>query len=192
MSVSELTGEAPAPPPPAVRPAPVRRNMLKVMAEMEPDEAPHEPWGPAEEVWGLPGIPPSGLCDVESADLRPVEGRGTDLLDPARRRGVVRLPLEFVSASGADADDVVLCRAPGEGFQPDVAPGAWILVDAEQTQPARGLYVLHDGTGYLLARLQPQPGVSGTKIQAYFPDGGRFELAGYTIAGRVVGRWAAL
>ena len=197
VSMGELTGDAPAPPAPTKEPAfkaPRRRNMLKEPPEAGPDPQPlaYDIVEESDDVWGLPGTPPSGLVDVESVDLRPVEGRTPDLLDPARRRGTLRVPADWVAASGAEPDDVVVCRAPSEGFPPDLMGGSWILVDGEQTTAARGLYVLWDGVGYLLARVHPQPGVGGVKLLVHLADGMRVELAGYHVVGRVVGRFSAL
>jgi transcriptional regulator with XRE-family HTH domain len=185
VPVATFFGEADPPAPPA--PARPRRRTGVMLRPRLPE--PGDDLAPA-----LPGVPPAGLCDIEAYDLRPRAEPSPAIRDETRHGpGTLRLPELPITLAGATPGTVAAVRAPGEGFPPDVQPGAWILVDTEQTVPSRGTYVLWDGAGHLLARLVQQPTAEGPKLSVQLVDGSKpNSLEGYEVCGRVIMRFATM
>lgn len=105
------------------------------------------------------------------------------------------LPRRFLSAHTDNPEALVVLRVAGDSMEPDYQAGERVLVDtAHRTPSPPGVYVLWDGFGLVLKRLEIEYGsddpvtVRIMSINPAYPTYTR-SLDEVHINGRVVGKW---
>ena len=126
-----------------------------------------------------PGMVPE-LCAPQDG-LRPVEHWN--------------LPRGYVAAFTEAPDMLAIIRVAGASMEPDYQAGDRVLVDTAHRVPSPpGVYVLWDGYGLVLKRLELLPGMEEprrVRIMSINPAYSTYELTldEISINGRVVGKW---
>ncbi|MBO1326065.1 S24 family peptidase [Acetobacter sp. TBRC 12305] len=126
-----------------------------------------------------PGMVPV-LCAPEDG-LRPVEHWN--------------LPRSYIASFTETPDSLAIVRVAGDSMEPDYQAGDRVLVDTAHHSPSPpGVYVLWDGFGLVLKRLELLPGTEHprlVRIMSINPAYSTYELTldEISINGRVVGKW---
>ncbi|MCH4094612.1 MAG: transcriptional regulator [Acetobacter peroxydans] len=105
------------------------------------------------------------------------------------------LPRGYISAFAESPEALAIIRVAGDSMEPDYQAGDRVLVDtAHHTPSPPGVYVLWDGFGLVLKRLELLPGMEEprrVRIMSINPAYSTYELTldEISINGRVVGKW---
>lgn len=105
------------------------------------------------------------------------------------------LPRGYVAAFSETPDTLAIVRVAGDSMEPDYQSGDRVLVDTAHRIPSPpGVYVLWDGFGLVLKRLELIPGMEEprrVRIMSINPAYSTYELTldEISINGRVVGKW---
>lgn len=127
-----------------------------------------------------PGALPE-LCSPEDG-LRPAE--------------YWKIPRSYISAFSDVPDKLAIIRVAGDSMEPEYQAGDRVLIDTSHRAPSPpGIYVLWDGYGLVLKRLELVPGMEEprrVRIMSINPAYSAYKLTLDEIAinGRVVGKWA--
>jgi plasmid maintenance system antidote protein VapI len=105
-----------------------------------------------------------------------------------------RMPGSYLKAFAASPADVRIVRVAGDSMEPDYPSGERVLVDTSHKIPSPpGIYVLWDGFGLILKRLEILPGSKPpvVRIKSINPGYEAYEmpLTEMLINGRVIGKW---
>ncbi|MFT8587083.1 S24 family peptidase [Acetobacter papayae] len=105
------------------------------------------------------------------------------------------LPRGYISAFAESPETLAIVRVAGDSMEPDYQAGDRVLVDTAHRAPSPpGVYVLWDGFGLVLKRLELLPGMEEprrVRIMSINPAYSTYELTldEISINGRVVGKW---
>lgn len=132
-------------------------------------------------------------------DVRPQAGGGGDMpaLDGNGEHAVVAtwtMPAEYLRAFVAAPDAVRIVRIAGDSMEPDYPAGERVAVDTSHQVPSPpGVYVLWDGFGLVLKRVEILIGAEPARIRISsinpaYPPYERL-LDEVRINGRVIGKW---
>lgn len=140
--------------------------------------------------------PSSGL-KVPEIDVSPQAGMGAVVSDIVEHQHPVdhwSFPRALVSAFISDPSKLTIIRVAGDSMEPDYCAGDRILVDTGHTTPSpAGVYVLWDGLGVVLKRVEVVMGSEPKRIRimSINPAYPAYELPldDVRINGRVVGKW---
>ena len=136
---------------------------------------------------------------VAEYDVRPQAGDGSDMpeLNGNGEHPVVAhwsIPADYLRAFVAAPEAVRIVRVAGDSMEPDYPAGERVAVDTSHRVPSPpGVYVLWDGFGMVLKRVEILLGTEPTRlrissINAAYPPYERL-LSEVHINGRVIGRW---
>lgn len=141
--------------------------------------------------------PPGTALRVPELDISPQAGGGAIVSDIIEHQQPVdhwSFPRALVGSFVNDPSKLAIVRVAGDSMEPDYRAGDRILVDTGHTTPSpAGVYVLWDGMGVVLKRVEIVMGAEPKRIrimsinpayQAY-----ELPLAEVQINGRVVGKW---
>ena len=138
----------------------------------------------------------SGL-KVPEIDVSPQAGMGAVVSDIVEHQQPIdhwSFPRALVSAFISDPSKLTIIRVAGDSMEPDYCAGDRILVDTGHTTPSpAGVYVLWDGLGVVLKRVEVVMGSEPKRIRimsinpAY--PANELALEDVRINGRVVGKW---
>ena len=134
---------------------------------------------------------------VPEVDVSPQAGMGaivSDIVEHQRPVDHWSFPRNLVSAFVSDPSKLTIIRVAGDSMEPDYCAGDRILVDTGHTTPSpAGVYVLWDGLGVVLKRVEVVMGSEPKRIRimSINPAYPAYELAldDVRINGRVVGKW---
>jgi phage repressor protein C with HTH and peptisase S24 domain len=105
-----------------------------------------------------------------------------------------QLPADLIGAHVTPGSRLAVVRVEGDSMEPEYEAGGRVLVDLSRRQPSPpGVYVVWDGFGLVLKRLQVVAGSNPAKVRlssinaAY--DAYDVALAELHIAGRVIAKW---
>lgn len=107
-----------------------------------------------------------------------------------------KIPRGYVAAFIESPDKLAIIRVAGDSMEPEYQAGDRVLIDTSHRIPSPpGIYVLWDGYGLVLKRLELVPGMEEprrVRIMSINPAYAAYELTLDEIAinGRVVGKWA--
>ncbi len=93
---------------------------------------------------------------------------------------------------GTDPGDLRILRIRGESMEPELSDGDWFVVDtSRQTPSTGGMYMLWDGNGLVVKRIEFLPdngGPSRLRLKSANPDYADYDCMarGLHIAGRVL------
>lgn len=127
-----------------------------------------------------PGALPE-LCSPEDG-LRPAE--------------YWKIPRTYIAAFTEEPDKLAIIRVAGDSMEPEYQAGDRVLIDTAHRIPSPpGIYVLWDGFGLVLKRLELLPGMEEprrVRIMSINPAYSSYELTleEISINGRVIGKWA--
>jgi len=135
--------------------------------------------------------------NVPEIDVSPQAGMGavvSDIVEHQRPIDHWSFPRALVSAFITDPSKLTIIRVAGDSMEPDYCAGDRILVDTGHTTPSpAGVYVLWDGLGVVLKRVEVVMGSEPKRIRimSINPAYPAYELAldDVRINGRVVGKW---
>ena len=141
---------------------------------------------------------PETLTIVEY-DVQPQAGGGAEML-PLQADGQHRMigewsmPADFLRANVADPSGLAVIRVEGDSMEPDYLAGERLLVDTNKRIPSPpGVYVLWDGFGLVLKRVEILPGATPPRlrIKSINPSYAEYErpMDDVQINGRVIGKW---
>lgn len=144
---------------------------------------------------------PSSHITIPEYDVVTSAGPGTvpelcspdDGLKPAEHW---KIPRGYVAAFVESPDKLAIIRVAGDSMEPEYQAGDRVLIDTSHRAPSPpGIYVLWDGYGLVLKRLELVPGMEEprrVRIMSINPAYSAYELTLDEIAinGRVVGKWA--
>ncbi|MBO1362074.1 helix-turn-helix transcriptional regulator [Acetobacter sacchari] len=144
--------------------------------------------------------PTGARIQIPEYDVSPHAGAGAfvsgaDYYEAAPPSDLWTMPKRLVSAFVEHPSNLVIIRVTGDSMEPDYMAGERVMVDMGHTIPSPpGVYVLHDGMGLVLKRVEV---VFGSKdpvllrISSINPGYGTYEreLSEVHINGRVVGKW---
>ena len=139
----------------------------------------------------------SSALRVPEIDVRPQAGMGAVVSDIVEHQQPIdhwSFPRALVSAFISDPSKLTIIRVAGDSMEPDYCAGDRILVDTGHTTPSpAGVYVLWDGLGVVLKRVEVVMGSKPKRIRimSINPAYPAYELAldDVRINGRVVGKW---
>jgi phage repressor protein C with HTH and peptisase S24 domain/DNA-binding XRE family transcriptional regulator len=123
------------------------------------------------------------------AAMPPLDGDGNHLVV-----GTWSMPAAYLRAFAADPGAIRIIQVAGDSMEPDYMAGERVAVDTSHRIPSPpGVYVLWDGFGLVLKRVEIVPG-SGPKrvrLMSINPAYPSYEvpLADVHINGRVIGKW---
>ena len=127
----------------------------------------------------------------EDLDLRllPLQADGQH-----RMIGEWSMPADFLRANVADPSGLAVIRVEGDSMEPDYLAGERLLVDTNKRIPSPpGVYVLWDGFGLVLKRVEILPGATPPRlrIKSINPSYAEYErpMDDVQINGRVIGKW---
>lgn len=134
---------------------------------------------------------------VPEIDVSPQAGMGAVVSDIVEHQQPVdhwSFPRALVSAFISDPSKLTIIRVAGDSMEPDYCAGDRILVDTGHTTPSpAGVYVLWDGLGVVLKRVEVVMGSEPKRIRimSINPAYPAYELPldDVRINGRVVGKW---
>ncbi|MBB2191298.1 S24 family peptidase [Gluconacetobacter azotocaptans] len=147
-----------------------------------------------------PAVPADGQFRIPEYNVAPQAGGGaipTNIAveDGPRPTDHWSLPRRFLGAFTENPESLVVLRVAGDSMEPDYQAGERVLVDtAHRTPSPPGVYVLWDGFGLVLKRLEIVYGsddpvtVQIMSINPGYPTYVR-TLDEVHINGRVVGKW---
>lgn len=107
-----------------------------------------------------------------------------------------KIPRGYVAAFIESPEKLAIIRVAGDSMEPEYQAGDRVLIDTSHRIPSPpGIYVLWDGYGLVLKRLELVPGMEEprrVRIMSINPAYSAYELTLDEIAinGRVVGKWA--
>lgn len=107
-----------------------------------------------------------------------------------------KIPRGYVAAFIESPEKLAIIRVAGDSMEPEYQAGDRVLIDTSHRIPSPpGIYVLWDGYGLVLKRLELVPGMEEprrVRIMSINPAYSTYELTLDEIAinGRVVGKWA--
>ncbi|MBS1028766.1 helix-turn-helix transcriptional regulator [Gluconobacter albidus] len=135
--------------------------------------------------------------NVPEIDVSPQAGMGAVVSDIVEHQQPIdhwSFPRALVSAFISDPSKLTIIRVAGDSMEPDYCAGDRILVDTGHTTPSpAGVYVLWDGLGVVLKRVEVVMGSEPKRIRimSINPAYPAYELAldDVRINGRVVGKW---
>jgi len=135
--------------------------------------------------------------NVPEIDVSPQAGMGAVVSDIVEHQQPIdhwSFPRTLVSAFISDPSKLTIIRVAGDSMEPDYCAGDRILVDTGHTTPSpAGVYVLWDGLGVVLKRVEVVMGSEPKRIRimSINPAYPAYELAldDVRINGRVVGKW---
>ncbi|GBR56438.1 LexA family transcriptional regulator [Gluconobacter sphaericus] len=135
--------------------------------------------------------------NVPEIDVSPQAGMGAIVSDIVEHQQPIdhwSFPRTLVSAFISDPSKLTIIRVAGDSMEPDYCAGDRILVDTGHTTPSpAGVYVLWDGLGVVLKRVEVVMGSEPKRIRimSINPAYPAYELAldDVRINGRVVGKW---
>lgn len=134
---------------------------------------------------------------VPELDARPQAGNGAADIDEAAGHQVVAhwtMPASYLRAFVDEPSKIVILRVAGDSMEPDYPAGERVAVDTSHKVPSPpGVYVLWDGFGLVLKRVEIIPGSSPRKVRLMSINPGyptyEVPLDYVQINGRVVGKW---
>ena len=134
---------------------------------------------------------------VPELDVRPQAGNGAADIDESTGHQVVAhwtMPAFYLRAFVEEPSAVVIIRVAGDSMEPDYPAGERVAVDTSHKVPSPpGVYVLWDGFGLVLKRVEIIPGSSPRKVRLMSINPGypayEVPLDEVQINGRVVGKW---
>lgn len=134
---------------------------------------------------------------VPEIDVSPQAGMGAVVSDIVEHQHPIdhwSFPRALVSAFITDPSKLTIIRVAGDSMEPDYCAGDRILVDTGHTTPSpAGVYVLWDGLGVVLKRVEVVMGSEPKRIRimSINPAYPAYELPmdDVRINGRVVGKW---
>ena len=134
---------------------------------------------------------------VPELDARPQAGNGAADIDESTGHQVVAhwtMPAFYLRAFVEEPSAVVIIRVAGDSMEPDYPAGERVAVDTSHKVPSPpGVYVLWDGFGLVLKRVEIIPGSSPRKVRLMSINPGypayEVPLDEVQINGRVVGKW---
>jgi len=135
--------------------------------------------------------------NVPEIDVSPQAGMGAIVSDIVEHQQPIdhwSFPRTLVSAFISDPSKLTIIRVAGDSMEPDYCAGDRILVDTGHTTPSpAGVYVLWDGLGVVLKRVEVVMGSEPKRIRimSINPAYPAYELVldDVRINGRVVGKW---
>jgi DNA-binding XRE family transcriptional regulator len=147
-----------------------------------------------------PPTPISKSITVVEYDVRPSAGSGADMpeLDANGEHPIVarwEMPRDYVASYIENPAALRIVRVAGDSMEPEYVAGERVIVDTSHRTPSpSGVYVLWDGFGLIIKRLDLVPGFRKprmVRVMAINPDYAAFDvpLDEIRIAGRVVGKW---
>jgi DNA-binding XRE family transcriptional regulator len=187
-----------------------RRMSVKWAKLLAPhlNATPQQLMGISDEVSiGMPPVEPDQLpmaisksVTVVEYDVRPSAGGGADMpeLDGAGEHSIVarwEMPRDYLVSYIENPAALRIVRVAGDSMEPEYAAGERVIVDTSHRTPSpSGVYVLWDGFGLIIKRLDLVPGFKEprmVRIMAINPDYAAFDvpLHEIRIAGRVIGKW---
>ena len=139
----------------------------------------------------------SSALRVPEIDVSPQAGMGAVVSDIVEHQQPIdhwSFPRTLVSAFISDPSKLTIIRVAGDSMEPDYCAGDRILVDTGHTTPSpAGVYVLWDGLGVVLKRVEVVMGSEPKRIRIMSINSAypAYELAldDVRINGRVVGKW---
>jgi len=136
---------------------------------------------------------------VAEYDVRPQAGGGAPmpLLDGNGQHRVVStwsIPADYLRAYTAEPEAIRIVRVAGDSMEPEYPAGERVAVDTSHRVPSPpGVYVLWDGFGLVLKRVEIIPGTEPRRVRlmSINPAYPAYEvpLDEVVINGRVIGRW---
>lgn len=134
---------------------------------------------------------------IPEIDVSPQAGMGAIISDVVEHQQPIdhwSFPRTLVSAFVSDPSQLTIIRVAGDSMEPDYCAGDRILVDTGHTTPSpAGVYVLWDGLGVVLKRVEVVMGSDPKRIRimSINPAYPAYELPldDVLINGRVVGKW---
>ena len=107
-----------------------------------------------------------------------------------------QIPRTYISAFSDVPDKLAIIRVAGDSMEPEYQAGDRVLIDTSHCVPSPpGVYVLWDGYGLVLKRLELLPGMEEprrVRIMSINSAYSTYELTldEISINGRVIGKWA--
>lgn len=107
-----------------------------------------------------------------------------------------KIPRTYIAAFTEEPDKLAIIRVAGDSMEPEYQAGDRVLIDTAHRIPSPpGIYVLWDGFGLVLKRLELLPGMEEprrVRIMSINPAYSSYELTleEISINGRVIGKWA--
>jgi len=139
------------------------------------------------------------MVTIPEYDVRPQGGGGAAMppLDGNGSHFVVRtwsMPADYLRAFAAEPGAIRIVQVAGDSMEPDYAAGERVAVDTSHRIPSPpGVYVLWDGFGLVLKRVEIVPGTDPVRVRlmSINPAYPAYEvpLADVHINGRVIGKW---
>ncbi|MBS1003195.1 S24 family peptidase [Acetobacter thailandicus] len=137
------------------------------------------------------------ILRVPELDISPQAGGGaivSDIIEHQQPVGHWSFPRTLVGSFVNDLSKLAIVRVAGDSMEPDYRAGDRILVDTGHIMPSpAGVYVLWDGIGVVLKRVEIVMGVEPKRIRimSINPAYQVYELPldEVQINGRVVGKW---
>ncbi|MBU8540840.1 LexA family transcriptional regulator [Falsiroseomonas tokyonensis] len=147
----------------------------------------------------IPRPAQSRTVSIAEFDVRPQAGGGGEMpeLDGEGGHAVVAhwsMPSDYLRAFVAAPDQVRIVRVAGDSMEPEYPAGERVAVDTSHRLPSPpGVYVLWDGYGLVLKRVELLMGSAPAKlrissINPAYPPYERL-LSEVHINGRVIGKW---
>lgn len=138
--------------------------------------------------------PPTGALSIIELDVRAAAGAGAlvEYEDPV---GEWRMPGAVLRLqTRSPEDELRIITATGDSMEPGIPPGTRVLVDTADKKPSPpGVFVVDDGVGIVIKRVQIIPGSDppAIRLSSDNPQYAPYErtLDEAAILGRVIGRW---
>ena len=152
---------------------------------LPPRKAQARPRRPGPRV--LPGIP---LVPVPEMEVEVAAGGGAIVGESVDETARWYLPEAMVRHEGdADPKALRILRVKGDSMEPEMREGDRLLVDTAKRRPATGeLFVLFDGTGLVVKRIETVPGEARLRLLSANPAYAPYTVLGVEvhIVGKVV------
>ena len=159
-------------------------------AELRHAERPPHKVSPRTRHYGpraLPGVP---LVPVPEMEVEAAAGGGAVADEVVEEKARWYLPEAMVRHEGdADPKTLRILRVRGDSMEPEMREGDRLLVDTARRKPATGeLFVLFDGTGLVVKRVEMVPGEERIRLLSANPAYGPYTALGdeVHVVGKVV------
>lgn len=158
---------------------------------------PVSPWPTEAAESATEVLKSSGTEDLYVEELDITAAKSPLVLTDGRRKRplhVWQLPQDSLEGVDTTLADLKIVRVQGDSMVPDFMPGDRVIVNLQDQLPSpSGVFLLWDGTGFILRRCEISPNSKPPRLmmRARNADYGTHEvnLKDIHISGRVLGRW---
>ena len=162
---------------------------LGELLDCDPAELRHDAL-PAPKPWTGPKRRRTAGASVSEVEVEAAAGAGAWHEDFVHEKARWRLPESMVRHEGdADPEALRILKVRGNSMEPELREGDRIFVDTARTVPAPGeLFVLWDGTGLVVKRVEALTAMGTLRLASAHPDYPAYErsAAEVHIVGKVL------